>query len=91
MSVLLSKDFLDSVEDLAVSMLKDLEDSAVEAMVNAKGLAYGDVEPSLNDRIMKFVIDDQEGVNAALQFSEPDEYRRRLKQFQRDVQEAGMV
>lgn len=90
-SILLSKDFLDSVEDLAVSMLKDLEDSTIESMVDSRGLAYGDVELTTQDRIMKFVIDEQDGVNTALKFSDPDEYARRVAQYQRDLREAGLI
>lgn len=91
MSVLLSKEFLESVEDMAFSILRDLEEETVRAMINGKGLAYGDVELNRVDRIMKFLMDDADGVNDTLQMSDPDEYRRRLRQFQRDAQEAGLI
>jgi hypothetical protein len=90
MSIFLSKDFLDSVEEMAFEILKDLEDSAVEAMVDAKGLAYGDVPLTREDRIMKYLMDEQGGVLQVLQLQNPDEFRKRVAQFERDVQDAGL-
>lgn len=90
MSILASHDFLSSVEQLAYEMLADFEEEIVRDMVDQKGLAYGDVELSRQDRIVKFLLDDADGVNEALKLSNPDEYDKRLRQFQRDVQEAGL-
>lgn len=91
MSVLSSKEFLESVEEMAFAMLKDQEDRIIRDMINAKGLAYGDVELNRSDRILKFMQDEQDGVNEALRLSEPDEYEKRLRQFQKDAQEEGLV
>lgn len=91
MTMFTTKAFLDSVEDLAYEMARDMEDALVEGMVDAEGLAYGDVELGRPDRMMKFVLDHRAGILAALRAQDPEEYRKRVGQFRRDVREAGLV
>lgn len=91
MSILNTKEFLESVEEMAYEMLRDMEDELVREMINSRGLAYGDVELNREDRILKFLADDQDGVLDALQFSNPEEYQKRLREFERDAQEAGLI
>ena len=91
MSILNTKEFLESVEEVAYEMLRDMEDELVREMINSRGLAYGDVELNREDRILKFLADDQDGVLNALQFGNPEEYQKRLREFERDAQEAGLI
>jgi|TARA_Y100000310_G_scaffold220301_1_gene221807 hypothetical protein len=84
----LGRDFLQEIEDDAAAMLGLLEDEAVDAMINSKGLAYGDVELNPTQRMMKFVDDEQSGVNANLS---PETRARRSAQFRGDVENSGAI
>ena len=90
-TVLLGRKFLQEIEDLVFEMLTDFEDEMVKALVDNKGLSYGDMELDPQERIMKYVMDEMGGVNAAMERVDEDEARRRRSQFSRDAERQGMV
>jgi hypothetical protein len=86
--VLLGKDYLQGVEDLAFEYLIDFEDRAVKALIDNKGLSYGDVDLDPMQRMMKFMDDETRGINANLS---PEERGRRSKEFVTDTERTGAV
>lgn len=90
-TVLLSRQFLQEVEDLVFDMLVDFEDQMVKALVDNKGLSYGDMELDPQERMLKFLDDEMGGVNAAMERVDEGEARRRRSQFTRDAERQGMV
>ena len=90
-TVLLGRKFLQEIEDLVFEMLTDFEDEMVKALVDNKGLSYGDMELDPQERIMKYVMDEMGGVNAAMERVDEDEARRRRSQFSRDAERQGVV
>jgi hypothetical protein len=89
-SIFTSKAYLDSVEELVFEMCKDIEDGLTDSMIDGDGLAYGDVPLSREERILKFVEDEESGVHVVLKVQDPDEFIRREDQFRRDVKDAGL-
>jgi hypothetical protein len=85
---LLSREYLQGVEDFAFEILADFEDQAVKALIDNKGLTYGDVELDPMQRMMKFMDDETRGINANLS---PEERGRRSKEFVSDTERTGAV
>ncbi len=90
-TVLLGRQFLAEVEDMVFEMLSDFEDEMVEALVDNKGLSYGDMELDPQERIMKYVMDEMGGVNAAMERVDEGEAKRRRSQFTSDAERQGLV
>ena len=85
--VIMSREFLEGVENMVVEMLADLEDDMVAAMLDNQQAAYGDVvltDPV--DRVMKFLDDDETGKLDALQEVDEETAARRTRQFRRDAE-----
>lgn len=76
---------------MAVSRLLELEDSMVEALINSKGLTYGDIDLPPEERVLKFVDDEGRGVNNWIAENEPEEHGKRVQQFTRDAQNSGLI
>jgi hypothetical protein len=86
--ILLGKEYLQGIEDLAFEFLIDFEDRAVKSLIDNKGLTYGDVELNPMQRMMKFIDDEQRGVNSNLS---PEERIRRSREFITDTEQTGTV
>lgn len=87
-SFFLGRKFLQETEDMVFELSVWLEDQMVDAMVNNKGLAYGDVELDPTQRMLKFLDDEQGGILSNLS---PDERGRRSSEFRRDVERSGAI
>ncbi len=86
----LNKEFLDDLTRDVADQAKDLLEFLTASMIDAKGLAWGDVPLNADERIMKFMNDEAGGVNEQLKLSNPEEYGKRLREFQRDVRQRGL-
>jgi len=90
-SPFITREYLDSVEQLVYQMCVEYEDEMVRAMIDADGLAYGDVPLSREERILKYIEDQETGVHTVLQVQNPDEFIRRDDEFQRDTRDVGLT
>mgnify|MGYP003150964358 CR=1 FL=1 len=90
-AIILDRKFLQSVEDMIMDILASFEDEMVTALVDSKGLTYGDLELSREERMMKFLDDESIGVNEELATSDPEEASRRQRDFMRDAEDSGVV
>lgn len=89
-SIVLDKDFLDDLEKEILDWSKTIMNFLTDSMIGSKGLAWGDVPLNADERIMKFMNDETQGVNEQLKLSNPEEYGKRLREFQRDVKQRGL-
>ena len=87
-SFILGRDFLQETEDMVFELATWLEDQMVDAMVNNKGLAYGDVELDPTQRMLKFLDDNEGGILDQLS---PETRNRRSTEFRRDVENTGGI
>jgi hypothetical protein len=87
-SFILGRDFLQETEDMVFELATWLEDQMVDAMVNNKGLAYGDVELDPTQRMLKFLDDNEGGILDQLS---PETRNRRSTEFRRDVENTGAI
>ena len=83
-------DVLRDAEDRLYLMAVAFEDELVKAMIDGKGLTYGDVTLSRGERILKFLDDEQRGVVSAMDQLDPAESGKRKNQFLKDTREAGL-
>lgn len=79
---------MQGIEDQSFELATWLEDQAVEAMVDNKGLAYGDVELDPTQRMLKFLDDNEGGILDQLS---PEARNRRSTEFRRDAENTGAV
>ena len=87
-SFILGSDFLQETEDMVFELATWLEDQMVDAMVNNKGLAYGDVELDPTQRMLKFLDDNEGGILDQLS---PETRIRRSTEFRRDGEKTGAI
>ena len=87
---LLSRRFLQEVEDLVFEMLVDFEDEMVDALVDNKGLSYGDESVSRDQRILKFLDVELRGVNDAMGLVDPGRHEKQRSGFVDDVEAEGL-
>ena len=88
---MIGREFLSEVEEMVIELLTDFENEMVKAMINNRGLAYGDLDLDPQERMLKFLDDETRGVNEAMRAVDEDELGRRQSQFTRDVERTGTV
>lgn len=86
----LNRKFLDDLTRDVADTAKDLLDYLTDSMIDSKGLAWGDVPLNAEERVTKFMNDEAGGVNEQLKMNNPEEYSKRLREFQRDVTQLGL-
>ncbi len=86
----LNRQFLDDLTRDVADQARQLLDFLTDSMIDSKGLAWGDVPLNADERIMKFMNDEAGGVNEQLKMTNPEEYGKRLREFQRDVKQLGL-
>ncbi len=89
-AIVLDREFLDDLEKEILDWSKSIMNFLTESMIDPKGLTWGDVPLNADERIMKFMNDEAQGVNEQLKLSNPEEYGKRLREFQRDVKQRGL-
>ena len=90
-ALIVGREFLQEVEDMVITMLSDFEDRMVKAMIDNRSLAYGDLDLEPAERMLKFLDDEERGVNEAMRAVDEDELGRRQSQFTRDVERTGTI
>lgn len=76
---------------MVITMLADFEEEMVKAMIDNRGLAYGDLDLDPPERILKFLDDEERGVNEAMRAVDEDELNRRQSQFISDVERTRTI
>ncbi len=89
--VVIGREFLSEVEDMVIALLGDFEEEMVKAMVDNRSLAYGDLALDPQERMLKFLDDEERGINEAMRAVDEDELNRRQSQFTRDVERTGTI
>ena len=87
----LDRKTLERIEERVADILINLEDELIDRMLGSDGLAYGDLDLPREERLLKYVDDDNRGVNTWLRNEEPDEYQKRTRAFVTDAEKEGVL
>lgn len=88
---IMSPDTMKRIETTAMEMATNFVDELMDSMLDRDGSAYGDVELSREQRMLKFIDEEERGVNTQLKIADSEEYNKRVKQFRTDAETFGLV